>query len=522
MNLKSEEDLNLKKSFQKKKSFEKFLKDFKEMTTNEEKLKFSIDFMKKTLSQEKEPDFRGFWESKRLCLPLFKENLNSVVRSKHWKEYIELSLEAKKLKVILDEQSDFALEQLEIAIKSLEGDIKNYDELLNKIPPVKFLKKLKSIDFKESEYSEIQRELNLLNSFTARINSLRKGIVKTDMRIRFKSRFFKILSSIGDRVFPKRKELIKKISEKFVLEVNGFIEKYFSSESSKKIPFYVLREEIKILQNIAKILTLNTKAFSETRLNLSKCWDKIKILEGGNKRDFSEKIKIFKENFKKVFDRIKKIEREKISIKELAGEREEILSFMRGVELGNLDVKKLKKELAKVFEYVNGRESKKLEEERRKELLKKQKDIESVKTKIKKLTEEENKYSIEDFVLEKEKIVKKIEKLPLNKIEKQGLERLLKSLKDVITNKKEKALLELSDGELQALEKMKKILSDRLKRKLEIKDQIEEYRKALGKSGFDFEQAMMHRKMIDLEKERLSKINDSIKEIEDKIKEIEN
>ena len=69
---------------------------------------------------------------------------------------------------------------------------------------------------------------------------------------------------------------------------------------------------------------------------------------------------------------------------------------------------------------------------------------------------------------------------------------------------------------------MKEILSDRLKRKLEIKNQIEEYRKALGKSGFDFEQAMMHRKMIDLEKERLSKINDSIKEIEDKIKEIEN
>jgi hypothetical protein len=518
MNLKSEEDL---KSTQRRKNFEKFLKDFKEIATNEEKLKFSIDFMKQTLSQEKEPDFKGFWESKRICLPLFRENLNPVVRSKHWQEYIELSSEAKRLKVILDEEVSFALEQLEIAVNSLKSDVEGYDELLKRIADVRFPKKLKSIDFKELEYNEIQRELNLLNSFTVRINSLRKEIVKTDMRIRFKSKFFKSLSSIGDRVFPRRKKLVKKISEKFVLDVQSFIKKYFSSESSKKMPFYVLREEIKILQNIAKILTLNTKAFSETRLDLSKCWDRIKILEGGNKEDFSEKIKVFKENFKKVLERIKKIEKEKISLTEMEREKSEILSFMRELELGNFDVKKLKKELLKVEGHINKRESERLEEERKKELLKKQKAIESVKAKVKKLTEEEDKYSIDDFLLEKEKIQTKIEKLPLNKIEKQGLERVLKSLKDIVTNKREKALLELSDGEMQALEKMKKILSDRVKRKLEIKNQIEEYRKELGKSGLDFERAMMQRKMIDLEKERLSKINDSIKEIEDKIKEIE-
>ena len=106
-------------------------------------------------------------------------------------------------------------------------------------------------------------------------------------------------------------------------------------------------------------------------------------------------------------------------------------------------------------------------------------------------------------------------------MEKQIFERLIKPIKDLIVHKKEKALLDLSSDQLEALDKMKKILSDRKERRKEIKNQIEKYRKSLGSSGLDFQTAMDNRKMLDLEKERLLKIDQSIEEVDEKIAEIE-
>ena len=65
--------------------------------------------------QPQSPHFKDFWEARRLCLPLFKENMNPKSRSLLWAEYIEISAEARKLKEILDEQSPFAVEQIELA-----------------------------------------------------------------------------------------------------------------------------------------------------------------------------------------------------------------------------------------------------------------------------------------------------------------------------------------------------------------------------------------------------------------------
>ena len=59
------------------------------------------------------------------------------------------------------------------------------------------------------------------------------------------------------------------------------------------------------------------------------------------------------------------------------------------------------------------------------------------------------------------------------------------------------------------------------KRRQEIKNQLEIFRKTLGGSNLDFEKAMAIHEQIDFEKERLEKANASVLEVEQKISEIE-
>lgn len=142
---------------EKSSSFEMFLKSLESQTTSEEKLKFSIDFMRESLSQEKDPNFKGFWEARRVCLPIFKENLNPIARSKLWNDFVELSSEARRLKTILDEQSSFAIEQLELAIGSLEKDIEKYSENLSGFADIEFPETCKFLKHKENDYNVLQK-----------------------------------------------------------------------------------------------------------------------------------------------------------------------------------------------------------------------------------------------------------------------------------------------------------------------------------------------------------------------------
>src|SRR5262249_4301894 len=94
-----------KKQKEQKKSytsqFEAFRKAFEEQSDSEDKLQLAIDFMEASLAQGGTPHFRSFWEARRLCLPLFKENISPVLRSQLWTKYSEFSKEARRLKEIL-------------------------------------------------------------------------------------------------------------------------------------------------------------------------------------------------------------------------------------------------------------------------------------------------------------------------------------------------------------------------------------------------------------------------------------
>jgi predicted ATP-grasp superfamily ATP-dependent carboligase len=129
-------------------------------------------------------------------------------------------------------------------------------------------------------------------------------------------------------------------------------------------------------------------------------------------------------------------------------------------------------------------------------------------------------YDADKILAEKEAILERINQAQIPKLEKQDMERFLRPLKDVIAEKKEKALLALSEDDRQKLEHLKELLSEKKERWQEIKSQLNVYRKAKGASGLDFEQAMNNSQMIEAEKERLEKITLSIKELEEMIEKI--
>ena len=63
-------------------------------------------------------------------------------------------------------------------------------EVLNTIKEIEIEKNIKSLLPKKEFYLEIQKELTLFNALAGRINSIRKEIIKTQMRISSKNKFF--------------------------------------------------------------------------------------------------------------------------------------------------------------------------------------------------------------------------------------------------------------------------------------------------------------------------------------------
>lgn len=511
------------------KSFAQFLETFTNELAKqpdaESKLKIAIQFMEGSLAQGGTPHFKSFWEARKVCLDLFKENIAPGIRTVLWSKYTELSKEARRLKEILDEQTAFAVEQIEIAVNALEKDITDSAQHLEKAP-IAFDIPCRSLSHNMSFYESVQRELNHLNTQASRINALRKELMRTEMRVRQKNKFFQRLSAAGDKVFPRRKELIKEISQRFIDDVNAFVNAHFQEGVHEAL--FALREEIKALQGIAKILTLNTHSFTQTRTRLSECWDKIKELDKERKKVRAQQKSAFRQNAEAVQQRIQEFSQglasNEISLADANKKLDEISSFMRSIELGKDEVRELREELAiarkpileKMKEEEQARQNQELERDR----LKKEKVLQ-FQRQIEDLIRNIESYEIEQLFAERDALLAEIGSAGISKAEKQDLERLLKPFRDMVAEKKERALMALSDDDRQALQQIKDMLKERKERRQEIKNQLEVYRKAAGSSGLDFEQAMKYNAQMNTEKEQLERVNQAIKELERKIQEVE-
>lgn len=500
--------------------------------SGEEKIHKCLAVMRAALS-EKAVRFKDYWEAKRLCLPLFKETLPAQVRSTLWAQYIEISTEARHLKETLDEQSAFAMEQIDLAIQAIETDLTKISELIAQTSHWAVPDQCETLRPKKELYTTLQQELDLLNTLASRVNSFRKEVIRTEMRIRFKNKFFDRLSKAGDQIFPRRKELIRQISTEFLSDVKAFVSKSCTGEMGKDLSIFALRDEIKFLQILAKEMTLDTHAFTETRIELSKCWDFLKECDKERKKELAEKKESFKKNVELIMDKIRPLaercQAETFTMDEAMKQSSDILSFMKTIELGRDEVHFLKDEIAKAREPVYERE-RKVQQAREKEIEESQRQrrdkIEEFKRRLQKVLQETSdqisEKSVEELLSSKDELGKQLAFLNATHAEKELLEHSLKELRDRIIDKKEKAIASLSDEERNSLQHLKQMHEEWKAQKQEIRTQLEAYRKALAGSGFDFEKAMRYRGLMDEEKVRLDKANDAIEEIESKIEALEN
>jgi hypothetical protein len=507
-------------------SFAVFLKQVEEISNPDEKLRLVLEYMRDALAQSGHPKMKDFWEARQLCANLFKENLSPKARAEYWAVYLELSGDAKRLKELMDEQGAFAAEQLDLAIQALENDLSQYEQLLNQIPQIVFPLMFSPFKEKQREYSRLQRELNLLNTQATRITSLRKEIIKTQMRLRQKNQFFERLSASGDKIFPRRKDLIKEISQVFTADVQAFSKECVEGDEKKLPPLFVLREEIKTLQNFAKELTLNTHAFTETRERLSQCWDRIKLLEKERRKEFAEKKQIFKQQFDVGMEKIKAfadvMQAGEQPMPELKRLFDELRAELKTLDLGREEISLLKGELRKISQpLVDHEKQEQLEREQQLEEGKRQarEKLETFKQRLQGLVADAGKGPLEELIASRDEMVAEYEKISLSKGDRMIVDRLLKQIRDLINEKKDQAMLTLSDDELRSVEKLKFALEERKAQRQEIKEQLKAYRKALGGSELDFEKAMAIQESVEIEKARLDKIAVAIEEIEEKIAE---
>lgn len=422
-------------------------------TPVEEKIVACLEAMTQSLGGEGSPYFREFWQVKQLCLPLFKESIAPKMRSQLWGQYVELSVEAKRLKEILEEQSAFACEQIELAIQSIERDLTLQEALVEQCQLDSFIDE--SIALKEhlETYQRLQRQLCVFGQFAARVHSLRKEVINTEMRIRIKNRCLTRLSTCADQIFPKRREWIQEISLLFQQDIQKFVETHFEKEELKALPLHEIIEEIKCLQAVAKQLTLNTVAFTETRLALSRCWESVKSKDKERKVESTEKLQRYHQE-----ELDERAERQKVTT------------------------------LKQTFETLL-RDSANL-------------SFQEVSSKLQSLNRE-------------------MKSLEMSEADRQSMERLGKQIQEVVHAKKVKTLLTLPQDAELALEQLQQALLAHEEKRAAMKQQIEEYRKMLGGSGLDFEQAIFYREMIESDKQKLVVLEREIEGIEAKIEEFE-
>ena len=450
--------------------------------------------------------FREFWEARRMCLDLFQLPIDPTVRVCLWTRYNELCQEAKRVKELFEEQSSFVTEQIERAIEAIASDFGELERKLASMPQIETFLGCKTIAQHLDRYQILQHELDYLNSFATKITSLRKEVVKTDMKHKHKTRLLSRLWALGDAVFPRRKQVIAEVSALFLDDVNAFIQSASISELRMHELFSV-REEIQHLQSVAKILTLSTDAFTTTRLRLSECWDKIKVVLTERKKERAEQKETFKKHKDELVAEIDKtkagIEDKTLNVAQAHRLLQQISSKMRSVQLGHQEVQHIRECLGAVEGLLGQAEEKKpvVQEQRRgkwralvdqaERLSETTDDVSAIESAFRTLTLQAAEETI-------------------TKSERLELDHALSGVRGKIERMREAHIvLALTEEEIVAeLSKLEEMRED-------VRAQLEAWRKASGGRGCDFSEALRYTELREVERARLERIDELVVRLEE-------
>lgn len=496
----------------------------------EEKIVFALEQMESLLKNaDQSSDLKLFWSVRKFCLPLFQQMGDPVQRASLWGRYTELTREGRHLKILQDEEGAFLVGQIELAISCLESDVNDFfvkteKEEISKEDRAAL--EIQSLAAHKDFYLSTHADLRWLSSFSSKIINLRKELMNMSMRMRLKSQFFQKLSVLGNKVFPRRKELTEQVSELFAQDVDAFVEKYFakaSRESLKKTVFF-LRKEIKRLQQAAKYLAISSSVFSSTRLRLSQCWDQLKGLEKEIRQEQSRLAAASAENVKKVQERLDQVEallQENAEIQKIRKEIEEISKQIRGLSLVHDDVVLVKGRIQTLLGQIREREA--VAEKEKKELQAKAEQaraeaIQALEDEVQRFCESCKEGELlegsKERCQELKEAVKKMTHLPYSK--KVALDNQINAAQRSILQRMEEQMLACPDAKEKVLN-MRQVLEQRMLRRKELKAKLECDKKLLGGSGLDFDRALQYSAMVEEDRRALEELDAAIIELKKQI-----
>lgn len=333
-------------------SYADFAKEIESTDSAVDRLKKAFDFMRACLSEGIVTKRLDFLQAKQLCLGLFKTAMEPAFRYPLWRQFTEILDSAELASEIVSESSAFYLEQFTLALNDLDkkADQEPTDTAFTITENLGFDGTPSALEAfvrgLREELFALQGRLEHFRKYALRYRCLREEIIGCQMNPRDKRALLQQLKVVRAKIFPKREALTERIDTLFDEEVTQFISGALIAGEPTK-PIYVLKQELKALQQIARSLALSSEGFKQARLKLTELWDLLSTVEDMRKFKLREQRAQSQLGRAEVEEQIERLQQEatQLTCDALISRIKKIIRFMHGQFLTREDKKELRARL---------------------------------------------------------------------------------------------------------------------------------------------------------------------------------
>lgn len=475
---------------------------FTKLEDKPQAIKLGLEAMEQQLAQ-KSASMETFWKLKRDVFPLFKASFAQIQKQGLWSRYQELIDEAKKLANFRKADAAFDLEQIRISINHMEDKW----QAIASVRKNRFAKGLSPYltgkDGYLNDYKALYMEMEVVGPLTHEVAALNKELAATSAAFAVKKELFSMLSSFGDAVFGRRKELTKQaqeLLEQDLAKVQSMVEMLEKPDEGDLKEFdqklHLHFKLFKAVQFAMKHFYVQGTFRARWKEQLNKMWEKL----SGFQEEGKKKLALREQGFEEA--------------------RREALKAFTALEkkAENLDSESLKALQTELSQFNSEWNAEKIGVKGVKQLAKEQQGI---KEKIKAFILAEKQAKVEQRQKRFEELASQVEAIisserELSRFQEQ-LEPLLVEGRDFASSMQEKKLWQrlefMVEAERISLKDLEPFEEYRERRKLaaKIKEQLDHDRKQMGSSYLDIERGLVyqeHRKELSsLYNEQVAVIN---------------
>lgn len=491
------------------------------MSSINEKIEACLSLMGECLAQPNKPLFRGFWEARKLLFELFADSsLTSGDRIRYQGICKDLSRDALLLKERVKEVSNFAAQQIELAIQAMKVELSEAvavpDDWDSDVLP-------ESLEASSRFYFESHSRLLRLSALAERLRGLREEVLSISMRGKLKRKLLDGLSEVGNILFPEKRELSRVLGDRFLEDIESFIQGVGNSNFPSKPALHLL-SEVRRFQALAKELQLTRTTFKSARVSLSACWDRLNAIISQKREKFAERKETSKANCgtvrAKIESLIEKHRESVLSDDRFEGELALIQREMRNLDLDRESVFFLKKMIQDAKTPIAERRVKDMENKKetdRQAAQEREKCLQDLRACLADLLDRVLAFDEKDltpFDGEYRDLCERCRTPLLWRSDKVTLDKLLKQIKHALDDRKRAPLMELSSTGEESVETIRSRLEQLIVCRNEVKERLDIHKKNVGSSGLDLERALYLGQMMQQDKERLSELKRVIAEMD--------